>query len=408
MNLYRNFLEDDEMRNAYNRLKEELPEDAFDVVMKLSAAIREDDANLLSHIIDKYFSKAGTVDFLSGEIAYDGKESPLCLPAFLAVISGSQNALRIILEHTRNPNERRNPDTPENSPTLLMQAIGINNLDMVKLLLGEGADVNEEWEHIGEDGEKIGPTSVLFGAVHQGLIKTANFLLDNGAIPTFFDALAAIRTSDGVDPLLVKMIELRPELVQLQFQVQQIGYCSLLHMAAMRNNLPSIKLLLDQGANLNAIAKDGRTPLDWAIYAEKKEISAFLQSVGGVSGKRDDSPALQNPSPTKQEITKIIERLELLEEKFGIAISGLYANYETGNPAFPHIVKINFDLSSLSGGKLERSFKMLASAYNSAGQLLQTESIRIDADDFMGFSPVSITLYHLDQAPEKIRLFPAA
>jgi len=46
-----------------------------------------------------------------------------------------------------------------------------------------------------------------------------------------------------------------------------------------------------------------------------KEIAEFLQSVGGVSGKREEPEALQNPSATKQEITKLIERLELLEEK---------------------------------------------------------------------------------------------
>ena len=113
------------------------------------------------------------------------------------------------------------------------------------------------------------------------------------------------------------------------------------------------------------------------------------------------------PSKSKKEITKIIERLELLEEKFGIAISGMYANYESGDRSFPHMVNINFDLTSLSGGKLERSFHIFASVYNSMGQLLETKSIRINADDFIGFSSVSINLRDLDQAPEKIRLFPA-
>lgn len=121
----------------------------------------------------------------------------------------------------------------------------------------------------------------------------------------------------------------------------------------------------------------------------------------------DEQGAVSQPTPSKKEITKLIERLELLEEKFGIAISGLYASckYEPYGPY--HDIKINFDLTSLSGGKLERSFNVIASAYNSAGQLLQTGSTRIDADDFMGFSPVSITL-HLDQVPDKIRLFPSA
>lgn len=120
----------------------------------------------------------------------------------------------------------------------------------------------------------------------------------------------------------------------------------------------------------------------------------------------DEQGAISPPTPSKKEITNIVERLELLEEKFGIAISGLYASckYEPYGPY--HEIKINFDLISLSGGKLERSFWMLTSAYNSAGQLLETGKTHIDTDNFMGFSPVSITLY-LDQMPEKIRLSPA-
>jgi len=115
------------------------------------------------------------------------------------------------------------------------------------------------------------------------------------------------------------------------------------------------------------------------------------------------------PAPSKQEITDIIERLELLEEKFGIAISGLYATsyYQSnGTPPY-HEVRINFDVTSLSGGAFERSFPIRASAYNAVGQLLDTSSAYIDNEKFIGFSPMSI-LSHLDQEPTKIRLFPAA
>lgn len=393
------------MRNGMARFAEEFPSEYRNISLALGRAIYSDNQDVLTQLISRHFSTPENKEFLNGAIAVyvdDDEEVHRHPPAALAILSGSQNALRTILRHTRNPDERENPDVPENSSTLLMQAILSSNIDMVKLLLEEGADVNEVWVSIGDDGEKTPMGSALSLAVRKGLTKTANLLLDNGAVPTPSDASTVIKTGDGLDPLLVKMIERHPELLH---EEQESG--GLFHLAAMSNNLPSIKWLLDQGANLNAVAGDGTTPLDWAIYAEKKGIVAFLQSVGGVSGKRGESPALQDSSARKKEITKIIERLELLEEKFGIAISGLYANYETGNSAYPHIVTINFDLTSLSGGQLERSFSMIASAYNSTGQLLETHKTHIDADNFMGFSPVSITLY-LDQMPEKIRLFPAA
>lgn len=110
----------------------------------------------------------------------------------------------------------------------------------------------------------------------------------------------------------------------------------------------------------------------------------------------------------KKEITKIVERLELLEEKFGVAISGLYAICEPRDCATPsYWVTINFDLASLSGGKLERSFAVYANAYNSAGQLLNMSRPCIDANDFMGLQSFSLCL-EVDQVPEKIRLYPAS
>jgi ankyrin repeat protein len=417
------------MRNGFARLKEAFPNEYVYISSCLVNAIRKDNADVLDQLISTYFSSSETSGFLDGAIAVyidDDKEVQIHTPAILALRSGSRNAMRAILRTTRNPNAREDPDAPENSLTLLMIAVINSDFDTAKLLLEEGANVNEECVSIDEDGGESSSLSALSFAVESGLTKTTNLLLDNGAVPTLANASSAIRTSDGLDPLLVKMIELRPELLH-----GQTDNVSLLHLAAMSNNLPSIKWLLDQGASLNAISEDGTTPLDWAVDVGKKEIAAFLQSVGGVSGKQDESPdrcelpppantggvtgkrevspALQNSSATKQEITKLIERLELLEEKFGIAISGLYATckYESyGSPPY-HKIEINFDLTSLSDGKLERSFNVIASAYNSAGQLLKTDSTRIYADDFMGFSPVSITL-HLDQSPEKIRLFPAA
>jgi hypothetical protein len=107
------------------------------------------------------------------------------------------------------------------------------------------------------------------------------------------------------------------------------------------------------------------------------------------------------------EITGIVERLELLEEKFGITISALYAKYEF-KKLYPNSFDtcINFDVTSLNGDKLRRNVFIKASVYNSTGQLLRTAYTLLKAENFIGFSSVSLTLF-CDQEPVKIRLFPS-
>lgn len=392
------------MRNGYLKFKEEFPSNFMQICVELGKAIQNDNLNALNQLIYTHFSKPENIRFLEGSISVywdSDEEAHFHPPAVMAVMLRSPNVLRAILKHTLNPNGRVDPDAPENSPTLLMQAILSSDIDMVKLLLEEGANVNDKWIFINDEGEESTHFSALSLAIHQGLTKTTNLLLDNGAAPTVNDASSVIQSSDGLDPLLEKMIGLYPELLH---ESQESG--GLLHRAATGNNLTSIKWLLGQGANLNAIAGDGTTPLDWAVSANKKEIVAFLQSVGGIPGQVNESQA--SDSPTKQEITKNVERLELLEEKFGITLSGLYASCEarTWDAPVSYGLTINFDVASPTGAELGRSFSIRASAYNSAGQLLGTESAGIYKDDFLGFASMSITLY-VDQAPEKIRLFPA-
>lgn len=105
----------------------------------------------------------------------------------------------------------------------------------------------------------------------------------------------------------------------------------------------------------------------------------------------------------KKEITKIIERFDLLEEKFGITISGLYATCD--HEPDEYRIQINFDVTSLSGGKLGHSLRINASAYNSAGQLLGKGTV--STYDLHGFSSESISL-DIDQEPVRIRLFPTS
>ncbi len=114
----------------------------------------------------------------------------------------------------------------------------------------------------------------------------------------------------------------------------------------------------------------------------------------------------------KNEITHLVERFELLEKKFGIAISGLYA---TCKPEFAicddkpdepqpprYRIQINFDVTRLSEVQLEK-LAVNAAAYDSADQLLGED---ISICGHQCFSSESMQFF-LDQKPGKIRLYPS-
>ncbi len=144
--------------------------------------------------------------------------------------------------------------------------------------------------------------------------------------------------------------------------------------------------------------------------ANKEEIESETSQAQQMPTQTErDAPAQtgDDSAPSMREITSLIERLELLEEKFGIVISGMYATCDLDRYGSPpkHTLSINFDVTSLRGGKLNSTCKVNANAYNAAGQLLATVPSYIKSD-FMGFGSMSISA-GLDQVPAKIRLFPS-
>lgn len=176
----------------------------------------------------------------------------------------------------------------------------------------------------------------------------------------------------------------------------------LLWLASSQNgnlNCEVAELLINAGADVNFVGAEGTTPLRMAKYHKHLALLQLLIVHGA-----------DNPISGKSEITNIVERLELLEDKFGIVISGLYASCDSRPYNIPpdHVVIINFDVNSLAGGELERNLQINASAYNTAGQLLSTDNVFIIKENFIGFESKKISFWSLDQAPTKIRLFPSS
>jgi hypothetical protein len=241
----------------------------------------------------------------------------------------------------------------------LMEMVG-DNVQNVALFIEAGIDVNEP---VDDD-----PPIVMVASRRRGNCEIAQLLINNGA---------------GVN-------------------AQSKDGLTAIRMAIFNNHKELVKLLIANGADVNLKSENG-TPLDLASRKGLTEIAELLTAHGAKKMSEVSAPNKVN------EITHLVERLELLEEKFGIAISGVYATCQyvpNWDPPYYHVI-VNFEVASLSGGELKQDLKILATAYNADGQLLEKKWGYLLQEKFLGFSPESITA-ELNQAPTRIRLFPTA
>jgi ankyrin repeat protein len=122
--------------------------------------------------------------------------------------------------------------------TLLYCAIACNQIQMVKLLVQSGADVDETSGSFAE--------TPLIKACSERKWEIANWLLQNGADPN-------IGSKHNAFPL---------------------------NYAARLGGLETARLLLKAGAKVEFVDFEGMTPLDWAIQSRNKEMFQVLMGAG--------------------------------------------------------------------------------------------------------------------------------
>lgn len=102
------------------------------------------------------------------------------------------------------------------------------------------------------------------------------------------------------------------------------------------------------------------------------------------------------------DLTNRVERMELLEDRFGIQLQAMYAVFKKDD--YHSEVRVNFDVMAPNGG-IKKNLEMHVSIYNANGQLIGTTYSYIDEDDFVGFESCSERI-DCDEPPTKIRVFP--
>ncbi|XP_074107385.1 uncharacterized protein LOC141532782 [Cotesia typhae] len=154
-------------------------------------------------------------------------------------------------------------------------AVTKNRLDIVKLLLANGADVNIKVDNC---------HSVLNTAVKTENIGLIKLLLEAGADVShvsFFKVKFKRRSyySDDIPPI-------RRYLDDIPIPPKLRGFAPL-HVATKRNNLEAVKLLINQGADPNIEVQNNSSPFFMAVLNENCEILEYLLQHGADVNRKE-------------------------------------------------------------------------------------------------------------------------
>jgi ankyrin repeat protein len=180
-------------------------------------------------------------------------------PMQLAALNGSAAMLDGLLKAGADPNA---PLTPPRD-TALMHAARTGKVDALSVLLETGARIN--------DKETWGGTTALMWAVaerHRGAVA---LLIEHGAdvnARSNFVPAANGRGFEGRTPVTAPAGQ----------QVEEFasGWMTPLMFAAREGDVDSARLLLDAGADVNALAGDGKNALAVAIFTGGYDVASFL------------------------------------------------------------------------------------------------------------------------------------
>ena len=180
-------------------------------------------------------------------------------PLQLAAINGSARMIGRLIKSGADPNA---PLTPAHD-TALMLAARTGKTDAIRLLLEAGADINTK--------ETWGGTTALMWAVAERHAETARMLITAGAdvnARSHYVAAANGRGFEGRTPSASRTEEKVEEFAS--------GWLTPLMFAARDGSLELARILVGAGADVDAVAGDGKTALALAIFDGNYDVATFL------------------------------------------------------------------------------------------------------------------------------------
>ena len=180
-------------------------------------------------------------------------------PVQLAAMNGNAIMLDKLIKAGADPNQ---PLT-QYGDTALMMAARTGKTDALKVLLEAGGKVNER--------EKWGGTTALMWAVSERHPEAVKLLIEQGAdvkARSNFVPAANGRGFEGRTPVADNSDRKVEEFAS--------GWLTPLMLAAREDDMESARLLVAAGADVNAVAGDGKNALSLAIFNGNYDLASYL------------------------------------------------------------------------------------------------------------------------------------
>jgi ankyrin repeat protein len=177
----------------------------------------------------------------------------------LAAINGNAGILERLIKAGADPNARLSPT----GDTALMIAARSGALDAVNVLLDRGAQINmrEAW----------GGTTALMWAIAERHPGVAKLLVERGAdvnAKSNFVPSASGRGFEGTAPVPPKSDQKTEEFAS--------GWMTPLMFSAREADLESARILIQAGADVNAVGGDGKAALGLALFNGSYDVASLL------------------------------------------------------------------------------------------------------------------------------------
>jgi uncharacterized protein len=180
-------------------------------------------------------------------------------PMLLAAMNGSSAILERLIQAGADPNA----PVSNTGDTALMMAARTGNVDAAKVLLAHGAQVNAK--------ETWGGTTALMWAVSERHPEVVRLLVDHVAdvnVKSNFVPSASGRGFEGTAPVAPKPDQKTEEFAS--------GWMTPLMFAAREDDLESARILIQKGADINAVGGDGKDALELALFNGSYDVASLL------------------------------------------------------------------------------------------------------------------------------------